>query len=108
MHRNLVSGNIERYQRTVTVHRYLHLRAFRSLHHTYHTVLGSLGTGYGLILYLDDPVTLYKSCLLGRAARNGIKHYRRIVRNIESNAYTLEVSCKFALRFCKFYRRKVY
>ena len=107
VYRNLGTSYIERYQGSVSADCYPDLCSGWSLHETHHAVLRSLVACYGLLIDLDDPVSLHQARLLGRTARNCIQDYCSIVRHIESDSDALEVSCEFTFGLCQLYRWKI-
>ena len=106
MYRYLVADYVERYESAVAVDRYLDLGALRAFHQTYHAVLRHLDTCHDLLVDLYDPVSLEKTGLFGRSTDYGIQDNRSVIRDIEGNAYTLEIARK--LRFGRSLRRNLF
>ena len=107
MHRNLVTHDVERNEDSVTIYGDLDFCAFRAFHQSDHTVLRSLVACNHTVIDLDDPVSLKQARLFRRSALHRTKYDSCVVRDIESNADTLEIAREFFLRFSKFHWREI-
>ena len=107
MDRNLASLYVERNLGIVPLHQYPDLCPGLPLHSPDHAVLRKADAGDIAAVNLQDPVPRLETCLLGRASGYDLKHYGRVIGNIELNPDAVEVAGELGLRLLQLNRRKI-
>ena len=107
MYGNLPAGDLERDLHTVAQDRYSDLGPGRSLHAPDHAVLREFHAGNDLVVDAQEPVAREHADLLRRASGNDFQHYGGIVRDVELDAYAVEIACQVRFGLLKLRRRHV-
>ena len=85
-----------------------HLGPGRAFHPADHAVLRELHPGDHLVVHFKEPVSGQETGLLRRPSLDHFDHRRRVVRDVELDAYALEVAGEFHVSLCQFHRRHVH
>ena len=107
MHGNLSALDLERNPLAATFHEHFHLSSGTAFHMADHAVLREFHAGDDSAVHLQETVARLETDLLGRTARDDLQDNGSVIRDIELNTDSIEISGEIRLRFLQIHRRKI-